>query len=38
MWEFIGAARLLWVIVGGVAWAAFYERDLILNLIGRDQQ
>ena len=38
MWEFIGAAPLLGVIVGGVALATFYERDLFLNLIGRDRQ
>jgi len=38
MWEFIGAAVLLGVIVGGMALAAFYERDLFLNLIGRDRQ
>ena len=38
MWEFMGAAILLGVIVGGVALAAFYERDLLLNLVGRNRQ
>ena len=38
LWEFFGAALLFGVIVGGVALAAFYERDLFLNLIGRDRQ
>jgi len=38
LWEFFGAALLLGVIVGGVALAAFYERDLFLNLSGRDRQ
>ena len=38
MWEFVGAAVLLAVIVGGTALAAFYERDLLLNPMGRDRQ
>jgi len=38
MWEFLGATLLLGVIVGGLALAAFYERDTFLNLIGRDRQ
>jgi hypothetical protein len=38
LWEFFGAALLFGVIVGGVALAAFYERDLFLNLVGRDRQ
>jgi hypothetical protein len=38
MSEFIGAAVLLGVIVGGMALAAFYERELFLNLIERDRQ
>jgi hypothetical protein len=38
IWEFIGAAVLLGLILGGMALAAFYERDLFLNLLGRDRQ
>ena len=38
MWEFIGAAVLLGLILGDMALAAFYERDVFLNLLGRDRQ
>ena len=36
--EVLGAVAFLVVIVGGIAVASYFERDLFLSLLGRDRQ